>query len=245
MKVFITGGTSGLGLELAKKYLENGHTVGVCGRDLSKLGTIPEGLFTYEVDVKKRESLINAISSFSQSSENKGLDLMVANAGVSMSSKTRIPNFKDIADVMEINIHGVLFAFEGALNEMEGEGHLVAVSSLAAFNGLPGAGAYSASKSAVRKFCESLAVDFKGTGITVSCICPGFIDTPLTQRNKHPMPFLMSLEDGVDRMYKAIEAKKVHYAFPFPLNLTVKILEIIPRSWYRWIMSFKSFNYSK
>lgn len=240
MKVFITGGTSGIGLELAKKYLANGHEVGVCGRNPDKITEPVVGLKVYKADVSNKEQLQGVIEEFAQGN----LDLMIANAGISMSSKTKEPDFSDYYGVMDTNINGVLYAFEKALQLMNGKGHLVGMSSLAAYNGLPGAAPYSASKAAVKKLCEGLAIDFHGTGITVSCICPGFIDTPLTKKNRHPMPFLLSLEDGTNHIYNAIENKVVNYAFPFPLSWVVKILEILPRALYKKIMTMKAFNYS-
>ncbi len=241
MKVFITGGTSGLGLELAKRYLHAGHAVAVCGRDPSKINPTILGLKTYKVDVTNKEELVKAVNDFADGQ----LDIMVANAGISMGSKTKEPDFINSYQIMNTNINGVLFAFEAALPLMrEHGGKLVGMSSLAAYNGLPGSGAYSASKSAVKVLCESLALDLRKTKVKVLCLCPGFIETPLTARNKHKMPFILDLNKGTDLIYNAIEEGKVLYSFPFPTNWVVRILQFLPRSWYRGIMSMKMFDYS-
>jgi short-subunit dehydrogenase len=125
------------------------------------------------------------------------------------------------------------------------KGHLVATASVAGFMGLPGAGAYSASKAAVLKLCESYSLDLKKFGIHVTAIAPGFIDTPLTQKNNHKMPFLMSSEKAAHLIKRAIEKKKVLYVFPFRMKIVVTILDKMPRSLYRLIMSLKFFNYSE
>ena len=153
MNIFITGGTTGIGLELAIQYLELGSTVGICGRDISKLpAKIKEkhsSLHCYQVDVRSRENLSKAINEFVEHAGS--LDIIYANAGISLGKKTDLPNFELARDIFEINTMGVLNTFEVALEKMikQKSGHLVAVASVAGFIGLPGAFAYSASKAAV------------------------------------------------------------------------------------------------
>lgn len=247
MKIFITGGTTGIGLALAESYLKDGHDVGICGRDLSKL---PEDFLIrnpkakgYVVDVLDKETLQNAVNDFAQGK----LDIIVANAGRSMGSKTRKPNFDATRDVLNINIMGVVNTFEAAFDIMyeQGHGQMVATASVAGLIGLPGAAAYSGSKAAVLKMCESYALDFKNFGIHVTAIAPGFIKTPLTDKNDHSMPFIMPVEKGA-RMYRnAIEKKKVLYVFPWQMKCITYLLDKMPRFLYRWIMSLKIANYSK
>lgn len=247
MNIFITGSTTGIGLELARLYLKEGHRVAISGRDLAKLpvdfkGQFPNASF-YELDVLDKEKLALAIKDFSGGQ----LDLVIANAGISMGVKSRLPQFDRWREVINTNIHGVINTFEPAVELMSQKhaGHLVALSSVAGFMGLPGAGAYSGSKAAVKTFCESLAIDLKREGIAVSIICPGFIDTPLTRKNHHPMPWLMSAEEGALRIKKAIEQKKGLYLFPWPMMLVTQILSRLPRSFYRYLMTVKIFNFSK
>lgn len=246
-KIFITGGTTGIGWELAKAYTREGASVGVCGRDLSKL---PAGweidhplIRAYAVDVANASDLIAAVADFAPD----GLDLMIANAGIGVGSKKRDPNFEAWRKVFDINVGGVLNAFEAAFPKMSqnNRGHLVAVASVAGFVGLPGNGAYSGSKAAVIKLCESLQLDMRGRGIDVTCICPGFIDTPLTRKNDHPMPFLLPLDRGVRLIKGAIDRKERLFLFPLPMKLVITLLDKMPRFLYRFIMSFKFANYSK
>lgn len=246
MRIFITGGTTGIGLELAKLYLKEGHDVAVCGRDLSKLNSDVSShprLKCYQVDVRDRSQVLMAVRDFS----TMGLDLMIANAGRSVGGKTKTPNFEAAIDVMNVNVMGMLHAFEAALSYMlpAKRGHLVAVASVAGMVGLPGASSYSASKGAVIKFCESLSLDLAPQGIKVTTIMPGFIDTPLTRKNDHSMPFLMPVEEGARRIKRAISAKKVVYIFPLPMKIVMTLLEIMPRFLYRRLMQLPMFNYSK
>lgn len=246
MNIFITGGTTGIGLAVAILYLEEGHRVGVCARNIDKFPAEIKNKYKllkcYSVDVVNRDELRAAIIDFA----NGELDIVFANAGRSVGKKSRTPQFSVASEIMDINIKGVLNTFEVALEIMipKKKGHLVATASVSGFMGLPGAGAYSASKAAVLKLCESYAIDLKRDGIDVTAIAPGFIDTPLTQKNNHKMPFLMSAEKAARLIKRAIEKKKVLYIFPLRMKILVTILDKMPRSWYRRIMGFKMFNYS-
>jgi len=249
MNVFITGGTTGIGKALAEAYLANGYRVGICGRDESKYHqSFPEKndrLKFYVVDVRANDQLEKALKDFM--SEGGVLDLVIANAGLGMGRKQSIPNFEDMKRVFDTNYAGVTNTFEEALKYMkpQGSGHLVAISSVAAFAGLPGTAAYSASKGAVFNLCESLAIDLHKYGISVTNIAPGFIDTPLTKRNNHPMPFLMPAPKAAQMILKAIEKKKVLYVFPWPMHLLAILLRVVPRAFFVYILRrSKSLNFA-
>ena len=200
------------------------------------------GLEAFVVDVRVRDQLLQATQTFSES----GLDIVIANAGKSYENKTRLPNFNTARELVEINLNGVLNTFEAALEVMlkQRSGQLVAISSIAALNGLPGVSAYSATKAAVGKLCESLSLDLKKENISVTCVYPGFIDTPLTQKNPHPMPSMISVEQAANEVYKGVESRKLRVFFPFKFTLMVRILSVMPRRIYSKIMSMKRFNYS-
>lgn len=247
MNIFITGGTTGIGWALAKAYLAEGHRVGICGRDLSKLPsdlkkTYPE-LFCYQVDVKNLKELESAVDDFSQGR----LDIIFANAGRSVGSKTKTPNFEMAREVININVNGVLNTIEVALKYMmpSKSGQIVVTASVAGLVGLPGAGPYSASKAAVLKLCESYNLDLKKFGISVTAILPGFVDTPLTRKNDHSMPFLMDVEEAARRIKKAVAQRKAIFIFPLPMKIVMYFLDRMPRWLYRQFMSIKAFNYSK
>jgi len=245
--IFITGGTTGIGFDLAKAYLDEGYRVAVTGRNLSKL---PEGvqdkypnLYPYELDVLDKVGMDKAINEFAR----EGLDIVVANAGRSVGSKTDIPDFEGGSDVIQINIQGVLNTFGPALKIMipKKSGQIVGLASLAAFVGLPGASFYCASKAAVLKMMETWSIDLKQFNIASTCICPGFIDTPLTQQNKHPMPFLMPAEKGARLIKNAIDTRKDLYIFPWQMKIIITILNKIPRWLYRMIMGSSVGNYRR
>lgn len=244
--VFITGGSSGMGLELVKKYHHMGFRVGACARNKQKfingMADKAASIEFFEVDVTNREKLIEAIDSFAEN----GIDLLIACAGISYVNKNRIPDFKHGYKVVDTNLLGTMYAFEGALKYFlsQRSGHLVAVSSIAGINGLPGVSAYSAAKSAVIKLCESFYLDLKRDNIAVTCVCPGFVDTPLTQVNPHPMPFLMPADVAADKIIDGINKKKIRVYFPFLFTLLVRILSILPRRVYAFIMGQSGLNYS-
>lgn len=247
--VFITGGTTGLGFGLAKAYLDQGWRVGVCGRSEQKFRENFKGhherLFFYCCDVSDFQALKKSIDEFVGVPHQ--LDMIIANAGVSLNQKLDWPDFKDLRRVSKINIDGVLNTLEASLHYLKNKtgSQVVFVSSLAAFTGLPGAGMYGATKAAVLRLGEGMAIDFKKYGISVTTLCPGFVDTPLTKRNPHAMPFLMSLDKAVERMMKAIKKKKVVYAFPKRTYFIVRLLNLLPSGIYAKLMRVKLFNYAK
>ena len=246
LKIFITGGTSGIGLELAKYYLNQGNIVGVCGRDEKKFEALKsfDKAHFYGADVVDRDQIKQAIENFSNT---HGLDLVVASAGLGFAKKTRIPDFERSRQILDINLYGVLNTFEPAIQYMlkNGGGHLVAIASVAGFCGFPGVSAYSAAKSGVMKLCEGYALDLKPHNIMVSSIAPGFVATPLTQNNHHPMPFIISAEKAATLIANAIEKKKYFYSFPWFFSSMLKVLGMIPRSLYQFIVSKLNFNYAK
>ncbi len=239
MKIFITGGTTGIGWGLAEYYLKQGHEVAVAGRDCSKLPEHAQQyarLQRYDLDVLDGKKLIESVAEFADGQ----LDMMIANAGISVSEKSSTPNFDKAHQVISTNVLGVLNAFEAALNVMyKAEcGHLVATASFAGLVGLPGAGAYSASKAAVLKLCESYCVDLRKIGVSVTALVPGFVDTPLTQKNKHGMPFLMSVDKAVEIIVPKLEKKKPLIIFPKRMYVLMYFLDRMPRVFYRFMMQF-------
>ena len=198
--VFITGGSSGLGEGLAKLYFQHGYRIGVCGRNKQKfLENFSSKKYAsiqfYQVDASDRDALQKAVDEFA----THGLDIMIANAGNGYETKSAIPDFGISKKVLDVNFYSKMFGFEAALKHMvpKKSGQLVAISSLAGYQGLPGVFAYSASKAAVRTMCESLYLDLGKIGIDVTCICTGFVKTPLTDKNKHPMPFFNGARQGL------------------------------------------------
>ena len=246
LNIFITGGTSGIGLAIALEYLQRGERVGVCARSADKFLALSnfENAHFYKVDVTKREEVESAILEFSH---GVSLDIVLASAGLSFSKKTQIPNFQVSREIIDTNIHGVLNTFEPALKVMlpQKSGQLVAIASVAGLCGFPGVSAYSASKAAVMKLCEGYQVDLTSLGISTTCIAPGFVDTPLTQKNHHKMPFLVSSEKAGKLIVKAIDKKKKLYTFPWFFGSILRIFSILPRPIFLRLMTLVPFEYAK
>jgi short-subunit dehydrogenase len=165
---------------------------------------------------------------------------MIANAGISAIGNGPGTDFDRARQIIATNVIGLLNTFEKALTYMrrDKKGHLVAMSSLAGRNGLPGAGPYCASKAAVTTLCESLAIDLRRDNIDVTIVCPGFVKTPLTDVNRGPMPFIVSAEDAAKTIKRAVESTRVHVGFPWPMDLATNLLRILPRSLYVHVMRF-------
>jgi NAD(P)-dependent dehydrogenase (short-subunit alcohol dehydrogenase family) len=237
-RIFITGGSSGLGLELAKIYQTAGNEVAVCSFESQAEARrlIPQGLFYYQADVTDAPRMREVVTDFA--SRGRGLDLVVANAGISMK-KTPIPDFERGRRVLLTNVLGVWNTFEPAILIMkeQGRGQLAAMSSLSGvIGGLPGMAAYCASKAAVVSLCESLEIDLYRYGIHVTTIAPGFIETPMTRENRHAMPFKLSQDEAARQIHYAIESRKGLYLFPWPMRIVAGLLALLPRGLYKAVM---------
>lgn len=244
--IFITGGSSGIGLATAKKFKNAGWNVAIAARSSGTLADLGSrfGFETYTLDVTDKTACKRALNDFYQ---KYGLDIVFANAGKSYANKNRIPDWNVAREIIDINLIGVINIFEPATEIFikQKSGHLAATASVAGLNGLPGVSAYSAAKSAVIKLCESFAIDLKQEGISTSCVCPGFVDTPLTQVNPHPMPFMISAAEAGEKIYEGLMKKKHIIYFPFIFAFFVRLLSVLPRPVYAFIMGIKLFNYSK
>jgi NAD(P)-dependent dehydrogenase (short-subunit alcohol dehydrogenase family) len=237
MNIFITGASSGIGLELAKLFLKDGHTVGTYAFESFEdvKDVVPSDMKYYQGNVVDTLEVKKAMEQFH--SEVGTLDIVVANAGISMT-KARIPDFDRGRRVIETNVIGVLNTFEPAINIMkeQGNGQLVALGSISGLSALPGMAIYGASKAAVINICQSMDIDLYHYGISVTALAPGFISTPLVKDNKHTMPFMMTPIEAAMKIQKAIYKKKSLYVFPFPMSMVSVFLRYIPKALYRAFM---------
>jgi hypothetical protein len=158
-------------------------------------------------------------------------DLVIANAGISAGTASElIEDVDTLRRVLEVNVVGMaasLAAFAPAMRRA-GRGTLVCIASVASFRGLAGNGAYSASKAAARTWTESLRTELHGSGVSVVCICPGYIDTPLTRVNGFHMPFLMSADEAAPRIARAIAARRRVAVIPWQMALVSVVLRLMP-----------------
>ncbi|MSR88767.1 MAG: SDR family NAD(P)-dependent oxidoreductase [Candidatus Margulisbacteria bacterium] len=221
--VFITGGSSGLGLGLAQKFVSQGYDVMV-GARRALFGDIASVV----CDVRDKESVRAAVLACVEKFGR--IDIAIANAGVSSPSPADQLDSQTVEESFQTNVMGAVYLFEAVLPDMlaRGDGQLVSIASLAGYRGLPGAGAYCGSKAALMALTESFRIDLRKSGVAVSVINPGFIKTPMTDRNQYSMPFLLTLDDGVTRIFKAIILRKKLYSFPFRLAIIVRIGRLLP-----------------
>jgi short-subunit dehydrogenase len=236
--VFITGASSGLGRGLSLHYAREGATVFAAARrkdELSRLGAeAPQGaIVPVPLDVQDSEALVKAIH---RAEEEAGgaLDMVIANAGIGQPTNARKMDWQVVKRILEVNVTAACVTLAAALPKMveRNAGHIVAVSSLAAFRGMPGNASYCASKAALRIWMESVRVDLRRTGVRATTIYPGFVKTELTAKNKFRMPFLMELDDAVQAMARGLARGAKTISFPLPMAALTRALAAIPRSVY-------------
>jgi NAD(P)-dependent dehydrogenase (short-subunit alcohol dehydrogenase family) len=167
-------------------------------------------------------------------------DLVIANAGISAGTLSEaiedIPKLRSVLDVNVIGMAASLAAFAPAMRQA-GRGTLTCIASVASFRGLAGNGAYSASKAAARTWCESLRTELHGSGVSVVCVCPGYIDTPLTRVNRFRMPFLLSADEAAPKIARAIAARCRVAVIPWQMALLSVLLRVMPDWLYDYFAS--------
>jgi NAD(P)-dependent dehydrogenase (short-subunit alcohol dehydrogenase family) len=238
VKVFLTGASSGLGEGLARHYARAGATLGLFARRETELARLaaalaPATVATYPGDVRDAATLASAAADFI--ARFGAPDIVIANAGVSRGTLTDeaadLPAFRTVFDTNVLGIVHTFSPFMAALREARA-GTLVGIASVAGFRGLPGAGAYSASKAAAIVYLESLRVELAGSGVAVVTICPGFIATPMTADNPYKMPFLLAPDKAVRLMARAIARRRRFYVLPWQMAWLGVILRHVPRPLY-------------
>jgi short-subunit dehydrogenase len=237
LRVFLTGASGGIGRALATNYADGGATLGLVARRSDALQAIRNALHTecavYAVDVRDAAGMRQAAEEFA--ARFGAADVVIGNAGVSAGTLTeRAEDHAVFREIMEINVTGLFNTFSPFLPGMRdaGRGTLAGIASVAGFRGLPGAGAYSASKAAARTYLESLRVELHGTGVRVVTISPGYIRTPMTDRNPYPMPFLLPADEAARRMAHAIARGAAHTVVPWQMGLVGLGLRALPRPLY-------------
>ncbi|MGQ0546429.1 MAG: SDR family oxidoreductase [Betaproteobacteria bacterium] len=224
----MTGASSGIGEALARHYAAADSTLGLIARRPVRLA-LPGTIAAYQVDVTDASGMKALADDFVR--RFGAPDLVIANAGVSVG--TRGDDVGDVAKlrrVLDVNVAGLaatLAAFAPAMREAR-RGTLAGIASVAGFRGLPGAGAYSASKSAAITWLESLRAELRGRGVSVVCVCPGYIDTPMTQVNRYRMPFLLPADEAARRIARAIGARRRLAVIPWQMAAVSLLLRAMP-----------------
>lgn len=236
---FVTGASSGLGRGLALALAKQGIHVAVSARREKDLETLRDEILAaggrcdvHVLDVTNPTQTERTLQD--ADTAMGGIDLVVANAGVGANKWSGQLQYADTAGIIAANVIGATATLTALIPRMveRKSGHLVGVSSLAQYRGLPKSAAYSASKAFLSTFLEGVRVDLLGTGVTVSDIRPGFVRTPLTAKNAHNMPFLMELDDAAEIMCRGILAKQQIIAFPWQMASAARALPFLPNFVY-------------
>jgi NAD(P)-dependent dehydrogenase (short-subunit alcohol dehydrogenase family) len=231
--VWITGASSGIGRALAQRLAGDGMSVAASARserDLADLvAQYPGGrIAAYPLDVTRQDSVGAGVAAIE--SELGPIDLAILNAGTHRPMTAE--NFSaDVArDLMAVNYMGVAHALASILPRFRarGAGHIAVVASVAGYVGLPTAAAYGPTKAALINLCEALQRDCLAHGIKLQLINPGFVRTPLTERNTFPMPFLMDAKEAADRICTGLASDRFEIAFPRRLAWLLKLARLLP-----------------
>jgi len=235
-KIWITGASSGIGKALAIKFANNGWQVAASARrenllvDLSKNNS---NIFPFPLDVKDEKLTKNVFQDII--GKFKTIDVCVFCTGIHDPDAEKRLDSKKIREIMETNFFGTLNCIMSVDNyfKEKKDGHISIVSSVAGYRGLPAASGYCASKSALTSLAESLYFEFKRHNVRVSLISPGFIKTPMTDKNKFPMPMIKSAEFAAEKMFIGITKKNVfEIHFPIAFTIIMKLLKIMPNWLY-------------
>jgi short-subunit dehydrogenase len=234
--VIITGASSGIGQALALRYAQAGFRLALVARRTETVqawadqqGWDSERCGIYHADVAETPSIMAAGDACMA---RQGVpDVVIANAGISVGmDTTERDDIGVMAQTFATNNTGLAATFQPFVAPMvaRGSGTLVGIASVAAIRGLPGHGAYCASKAAVVAYCESLRGEMRPYGVKVVTLLPGYVDTPLTRENRYPMPFLLSAETFAERAFEAIRAQTSYRVIPWQMGVVAKLLRVLP-----------------
>jgi short-subunit dehydrogenase len=242
---FITGASSGIGQALALRYYQAGWRLALVARRAAEIqswaqaqGLDAQRYSIYAADVADTDSIVAAGQACIA---GQGLpDVVIANAGISVGVDTAVRGDIDmLARTFAVNNVGLAATFHPFVAPMarRGSGRLVGVASVAAIRGLPGHGAYCASKSAVVAYCESLRGELRSSGVRVVTICPGYVDTPLTRKNRYGMPFLMTAPEFAGRAFQVIERGASYRVIPWQMAVVAKLLRLLPNALFDRVLA--------
>jgi short-subunit dehydrogenase len=234
--LFITGASSGIGQALATRYAQAGWRLALVARRTGEveawaraLQLTPDRWAVYAADVQDIDGIVAAGQ---RCIEEQGLpDVVIACAGISVGmDSAESEDLHVMRETFAINNTGMAATFHPFVAPMRARrrGALVGIASVAAIRGLPGHGAYCASKAAVVAYCESLRGECRDAGVRVVTLLPGYIDTPLTAGNRYAMPFLMSPADFADRAFRAVERGASYRVIPWQMGVVAKLLRLLP-----------------
>jgi short-subunit dehydrogenase len=233
LRVYITGASSGMGAALAHHYSIRGAVLGLIARRADSLqqlaAKIPTKTFTYAADVRDAAKMAQAARMFIADAGCP--DIVIANAGVSVGTLTEHAEDAEVFRAMvETNLLGVLHTFQPFVPAMKAAryGTLAGIASIAGYRGLPGAGAYCASKAGLIAYLESLRVELRPEGVKVITICPGYVETPMTENNPYVMPFMMRADEAAQKIARIIALEKTYAVIPWQMAIVARVMRTLP-----------------
>jgi len=239
MNIWITGASAGIGRATARNYVAQGHTVFGSARSAQKLDSLasecnhaPGTFHPLVADVTDVKGMQDA---YEQIKKLAGIpDLVILNAGTFYATPASTFSMQSHRDIMEVNYFGVLNGFDLILPDFiqRQRGQIAIVSSLAGYRGLPPGSAYGASKAGLINFCETVQPELEQFGVDIRLINPGFVKTPLTDKNEFPMPFLITADQAAQRIIKGLASGKFEITFPRPFAFLMKVLRLLPNAIY-------------
>ena len=236
--VWLSGASSGIGFALAELLLQKGFRVAVSARRREPLQKLAAGapdsgaVLQLPLDVTDREALATAYQTLC--SQWQVPDLVIANAGISIHMEAADLDYAKLKQINEVNLLAAMSMLQLPVQDMlqRGSGYLAGVASVAGYRGLPHAAGYVASKAGLIAFLESLRFDLEPHGIAVSVINPGFVKTPLTERNRFPMPFIISAEASARAIWRGLKKGRMEIHYPPALSLLLKFMRLLPYPLY-------------
>jgi short-subunit dehydrogenase len=244
----VTGASSGIGRGIALALGKRGAHVTVAARRRDRLDELVRDIEAaggtgdaLELDVADADATYKAVSSIDT---RRPLDYVVANAGIGGITPGKKLDWQRVKAIFETNLVGAAATIAGAVPGMvaRGDGRIVAVASVAGFRGLPRFGAYSASKAGLITLCESLRIDLHGTGVSVTTVCPGYVQTDLLTPGKSH-PFVVSVDDAVATILRAADARDGVCTFPAPIVAGMRAAQLLPRPLYEFVATRSRVKY--
>jgi short-subunit dehydrogenase len=232
-RIWVTGASSGIGAALARELAVRGASVAISARNADALRAVADGRMHVEpLDVTDRAATVAAGDAVREALG--GLDAAVLNAGTWSRFHVEQWDSQAFADHLQTNLMGAVHTLEAVVPTMlaEGRGRIVGTASVAGYRGLPGAEAYGSTKAALLNLLESLRGSLGPRGVVVQTVAPGFVKTPMTDRNTFPMPFMVSPERAARAIADGMAKDKAEIVFPLPMMLMMKAARLVPvRAW--------------
>ncbi len=248
--IVITGASRGIGAALARQYAQPDTVLGLIGRNQSDLHTISQQcrtrgatVITGVLDITQTDELTAWLQDFDQ---QHPIDLLITNAGITSQTgqQGEAETIENICRVIEVNLYGTVHSIDAILHRMRqrGKGQIALVSSLAAYRGMPVTPAYCASKAAVKSYGEALRGWLAPEGIQVNVICPGFVESQMSNYFNAPKPFMISADKAAGIIHRGLQRNRACISFPFPLNLGMWFISLLPFPLASFFLGMSGYN---